>query len=87
MARKKREVEIEENIEEVKPSNTWKFVGAGLFALGCLFGASLLSSAPEDTLNLFYKLEALLFGKMAFVLPLVFIAFVISLRVNLEVHP
>ncbi|MCQ2358647.1 MAG: DNA translocase FtsK [Phascolarctobacterium sp.] len=74
MARKKREVEIEENIEEVKPSNTWKFVGVGLFALGCLFGASLLSSAPEDTLNLFYKLEALLFGKMAFVLPLVFIA-------------
>lgn len=74
MPRKKKQEEVEQNIEEVKPKHTWRYVGAGLLVIGCVFAASLFSYNPDDSLNLLYKAEALLFGKMAFVLPLTLIA-------------
>ncbi|MDO4178249.1 MAG: DNA translocase FtsK 4TM domain-containing protein [Phascolarctobacterium sp.] len=70
MPRKKKEVEIEQNIEEVKPNNTWRIVGIVLIIFGCLFTASFF----VDSLSLFYKVEAVLFGKLAFILPLMLLA-------------
>lgn len=85
MPRKRKKVKIEQNIEEGKPSKIWLILGFALLFLGCTFAGALFSWSPDDTLNLAYKVETVLFGKMAFVLPMLLLAIGFKLLLKKEI--